>query len=126
MSKWDLRSLRLAILSAGLALPLVIPQLVAAGSDSSDDGTGFAVCCLIALAIVVVVNLALVVWLLQDANNRGASPGAWILVFLIFGPLALLGYMIVRPRGKLVPCPECGRQKPIIDQICPHCGRRVV
>lgn len=125
MSGWDWKGSRVALLVVALAAPVIVPTMVQA-QDSSDDSNALATCCLIALAIYVVVNVALTVWLLNDAHARGVSPGAWVLVFLVFGILGLLAYMLVRPRGKLVPCPECGRQKPVIDPICPHCGRRVV
>jgi uncharacterized membrane protein YraQ (UPF0718 family) len=119
----DRGTMKALAIALAAAASIALPQSAFAASD---DSSGAASCCVVALVIFAVVNLALVVWLMNDAHNRGASPGGWILVFLLFGPIALLAYMIVRPRGKLVPCPECGRQKPIVDQICPHCGRRVV
>ena len=124
MQNRDLGYLRAALGIGAAIVAFALPKVALA--QNGDAGAGFATCCIVVLVIIVVVNLAMVVWLLNDASARGASPGAWIVVFLLFGPLALLAYLVVRPRGKLVPCPECGRQKPIVDPICPHCGRRVV
>ena len=121
----DWKVARASIVVAAVMAPLTLPTLIEA-SNSSSSGNAVATCCLVALAIIAIVNVGLTIWLLNDAHARGVSPGAWIIVFILFGPLGLLGYMLTRPRGKLVPCPECGRQKPILDQICPHCGRRVV
>lgn len=125
-SGWDWRSARLSIIAAAALLPLLMPRLVQASSSSSGGAAGGVTCCLVVIAIIVVINIALLVWLMKDAQARGTSAGAWVLVVLIFGIVGWLAYLIARPKGKLVPCPECGRQKPIVDPICPHCGRRVV
>ena len=82
--------------------------------------------CCIFWILLIAVNIACLVWVVRDAQARGASAGAWIIIVLLFGVLGLLAYLVARPRGKLVECPECGRKKPIGDGICPHCGRRVV
>jgi hypothetical protein len=77
------------------------------------------------LILVLALNIYLLYWVYKDAEKRGASAGAWLLVVFFFGLLGLLLYLIARPKGKLVACPECGKQKPITDAICPHCGKRV-
>ena len=110
--------LRLVVL-----LSLLLPTTVFA--QSGDDILGGAMCWGVLLAFVV-INIALIVWVINDAQARGASAGAWIVIVLLFGFLGLLAYLVARPKGKLVPCPECGKKKPIADAICPHCGRRVV
>lgn len=75
--------------------------------------------------LVLALNIALLYWVYKDAEKRGASAGAWLIIVFFFGLLGLLIYLIARPKGKLVPCPECGKEKPITDAICPHCGKRV-
>lgn len=109
--------LRLAIISF-----LLSPSTAFAQSGDDSFGTGL---CLIVL-VLLAINIAILVWIVKDAQARGTSAGAWLVIVLLFGVLGLLAYLIARPKGKLVPCPECGKQKPIIDPICPHCGKRVV
>jgi hypothetical protein len=122
---WDRRNVRLFAIAIAALLPLILPG-AAQASSSSGSAAGGTTCCLIVVGIIAVINIALLIWLMKDAEARGTSAGAWLLVVLIFGVFGWLAYLIARPKGKLVPCPECGRQKPIVDPICPHCGRRVV
>jgi len=103
----------------------VTPQLAFAQSGSGDDtilGVSYLLCC----GAILLLNIALLVWVIKDAQNRGASAGAWVFIVFLFGLLGLLAYLVARPQGKLVDCPNCGRKKPIRDQVCPHCGARVV
>jgi len=106
-----------------VVLSLLLPTTVLAQREEEFLG---GVICWGTLLLVLVVNIALLVWVIKDAQARGASAGAWIVIVLLFGILGLLAYLVARPKGKLVPCPECGKQKPITDAICPHCGKRVV
>jgi uncharacterized protein YhhL (DUF1145 family) len=101
---------------------LLLPTAVLAQSE--DTGGTVAICGI--LVVLLAINIALLVWVVKDAQNRGTSAGAWLVIVLLFGVLGLLAYLIARPKGKLVSCPECGKQKPITDAICPHCGKRVV
>src|SRR5690554_4835998 len=106
------------VLFVFLAL-LVTPQLTfAQGVSSGSDGGGGGV--LLFCGAVLLLNIAILAWVVQDANNRGSSAGAWLIIVLIFGILGLLAYLVARPQGKLRECPQCGRKKPIRDQVCPH------
>ncbi len=115
------------VLTSGLGLMTILSLLLptAAFAASGDDIFGGALC-----GIVIIVWIAIVigslVWVIRDAQSRGASAGAWVVIVILFGFLGLLAYLVARPAGRLVPCPECGRQKPITNPICPHCGKRVV
>ena len=100
---------------------IFMPSLVFAQDGDALFGVGF---CGIGI-VVLALNIALLYWVYKDAEKRGASAGGWLIVVFLFGLLGLLVYLIARPKGKLVPCPECGKQKPITDAICPHCGKRV-
>jgi len=112
--------------AAGLRLAATL-FLLSPSTALAQNGDDFAAAglCLVGL-IFLAVNIAILVWVIKDAQARGTSAGAWLVVVLLFGILGLLVYLIARPKGKLVPCPECGRRKPITDSICPHCGKRVV
>jgi ABC-type transport system involved in multi-copper enzyme maturation permease subunit len=107
-----------------LVVSLLLPQIAYAQDDDTGSALGaglYLLCC----GAMFIVNIAILVWVVKDAQNRGASAGAWLLIVLIFGILGLLAYLVARPQGKLVACPNCGKNKPIRDQICPHCGARV-
>lgn len=117
---------RILITACGLlaiALSLLWPTPLLA--DTAEDLIGSTVCIGGAL-LFLIINIAILIWVIRDAQARGSSAGAWVIIVLLFGVLGLLAYLVARPKGKLVPCPECGKQKPITDTICPHCGKRVV
>lgn len=112
---------------AGVLGVLALQSLLVPGSVLAQNGDAFATSGLCIFGILVIVlNIALLYWVYKDAEKRGASAGAWLIVVFLFGLLGLLLYLIARPKGKLVACPHCGKQKPIGDAICPHCGQRVV
>ena len=90
---------------------------------ASDDGSG-TVCFILLLALALYVGP--IIYVLRDCSKRGASSGTWGCIVFLFGILGLLVYLVARPQGKLVICPNCNREKPIRDAICPHCGQRVV
>lgn len=119
----------LKIVAGGLGMLLLqslfFPGLVFA--QSGDDlafGGSMVFLCGFGIAVIA-LNIYLLYWVYKDAEKRGASAGGWLIVVFLFGLLGLLIYLIARPKGKLVSCPECGKQKPITDAICPHCGKRV-
>lgn len=116
---------KLSTVASGLEIILLSFLLPSPAYAQSGNGSGGA-SCLSIFIILAVINIAILVWVIKDAQSRGASAGAWLVIVLLFGILGLLAYLVARPKGKLVPCPECGKQKPITDAICPHCGRRVV
>lgn len=115
----------LSTVAGGVGLILLL-GLLAPMTVLAQDGDGAVAALCIGFLIYMAINVAILVWVVKDAQARGTSPGAWLIIVLLFGLLGLLAYMIARPKGKLVSCPECGKKKPISDAICPHCGRRVV
>jgi hypothetical protein len=104
----------------------LVPMSAALAQSSDDSDAGglaiFLVCC----GIYFLIGFAILAWVWNDANKRGSNGIVWAFVVIIFNLLGLLAYLVLRPQGKLVPCPECGEPKPIGHAICPHCGRRVV
>lgn len=119
------RSKRFLMILLVLAAVFMIPQVAYAQDDDTSAALGatfWLVCC----GASLLINIAILVWVIQDAQNRGASAGAWLVIVLIFGLWGLLAYLVARPQGKLVECPNCGKKKPIRDQVCPHCGQRVL
>lgn len=70
------------------------------------------------------------------ASGKGRSSGAWFVLGLIFGPVALLLAMIVSNdhvglerqglrEGTLTKCPHCGGAISLHVSACRHCGRDV-
>ncbi len=81
------------------------------------------ICCVCG-GISLVLNLLLLIWVSKDAQKRGTTAGAWLLIVLLLGLPGLLIYLVARPQGRLEPCPNCGVLRPITAQVCPHCGFR--
>ena len=117
---------RINALAGGLGLTTLLLLMLPTAVFAQSDDAGGAVLCFGGILVWLVINIAILVWVIRDAQSRGASAGAWVVIVILFGILGLLAYLVARPKGKLVPCPECGKQKPITDAICPHCGKRVV
>ncbi len=73
--------------------------------------------------IFAVLSIALLVWVARDAKARGMDNAVlWMLVVFFLNLLGLLIYILSRPQGMLVPCPNCGNQRLQASMRCPHCG----
>lgn len=95
----------------------------AEASSTFFTGTG-AVCmiCLIFLAVMLIINIALLVWIYRDSKNRGmGNSGLWVLLVLLAGLVAYIVYFVVRPKGNLITCRHC--EKKMLEHLdkCPHC-----
>ena len=117
----------LSILIANLvtSVPLQVLYAKPFNDDTGDilGGTTTLICCGCIL-FSLIINIAILAWVVRDASSRGTSAGAWLVIVLLFGILGLLGYLVARPQGKLINCPNCSRPRPITSLICPHCGYR--
>jgi hypothetical protein len=51
---------------------------------------------IVLIVVMLIINIALMVWIYRDANSRGMSGGGWVCLTLWFGWIACLIYMIVR------------------------------
>ena len=72
---------------------------------------------------IIALNIALLVWVYRDATNRGMeNPILWLVIVLVFGPLAAIVYLFIRTKGNLVPCSHCGAKRLDVSSKCPHCG----
>jgi uncharacterized membrane protein YhaH (DUF805 family) len=117
---------------AGLRLALVvllcsIPVLAfAQNSDDAASSLAGCGCCSTFLAIpiiLVVLNIALLVWVARDAKARGMDSAVlWMLLVFFTSFVGLIIYLLSRPQGILVPCANCGNQKLQASVRCPHCG----
>lgn len=70
----------------------------------------------------------------RDAKVRDSNPVLWaaaigisgvMLLPLVGAPIVFLVYLMVRPRGKLLVCPHCGRKYISNLAFCPHCRKEV-
>jgi hypothetical protein len=73
--------------------------------------------------VFLALSIALLVWVARDAKARGMDDAVlWMLVVFFLNLLGLLIYVLSRPQGFLVPCPNCGNQRLQTSVRCPHCG----
>ncbi len=90
------------------------------------DGAAGCACCgtfIFVPIIILVLNIALLVWVARDAKARGMDSAVlWMLLVFFLSLLGLVIYIFSRPQGNLVPCPNCGNQKLQASLKCPHCG----
>jgi len=72
---------------------------------------------------IIALNIALLVWVYRDAQNRGMENAiVWLIIVLVFGPIAAVVYLFSRTKGNLVPCSHCGARRLDVSAKCPHCG----
>lgn len=99
-------------------MPIYTPS---SGSMDSDVALGIFV--LIFILVLFIVGIYILVWVVKDANKRGTSGTLWGIIVLFSGIIGLILYFIVRPKGNIVSCNYCGKQKlDTLDQ-CPHCKK---
>lgn len=72
---------------------------------------------------IVALNIALLVWVYRDANNRGMDNAViWLVVVLLIGPLGAVIYLLARTKGNLTVCSNCQGKRLDVSAKCPHCG----
>lgn len=120
--------------SRRVAMASFVPLLFASSlrAQGSSDIEGCAACgtCGAGLGVIVflffailALNIALLIWVARDAKARGMdSAVVWMLLVMVTGPLGFLIYIFSRPKGLLVPCPNCGNKRLEASATCPHCG----
>ena len=110
------------------ALLLMIPAAAAFAQDNNNPAAGIAGCaaCSFGLAIPIVIlalDVLLLVWVARDAKARGLDNGIlWMLLVFFTSFVGLIIYLLARPQGNLVECPNCHNKKLQAAVRCPHCG----
>ena len=112
------------------ALPLVFAatNLLAQDTDANNTaGTAGALiggtCGCIGGLIGLAIWIFLVVYVYKDAKARGMDNAVLLtIVTAVTGLLGLIIYLLMRPKGNLVPCPSCQKKRLEGSAKCPHCG----
>jgi hypothetical protein len=100
----------------------------AAAAATGLAGLGFVCCFLYALLILVAVGgwIFTGLWVMKDAKARN-SENAQLVTVLAWIPftwwLGLIIHLATRPKGNLVPCPNCQKKRLEGLATCPHCGQ---
>lgn len=110
----------------GPAALLLMPAAGRAQNDNPAAGIAGCAACSGVLAIpivAVVVNILLLVWVAKDAKSRGMDNAVlWMLLVFFTSLIGLVIYLLARPQGNLVECPNCHNKKLQVAARCPHCG----
>ncbi len=110
----------LAIASAAGCLALQDDASNAAGAAGCFACSGFLIFIVLA---AIAINVAILVWVARDAKARGMDNAVlWMLVVFFLGIIGLVIYLLVRPQGNMILCPNCGNKKLQASVKCPHCG----
>ena len=90
---------------------------------ASDAGCAAACSAIILLPVVLLVaNIAMLVWVARDAKARGMDAVIWMLLVMGTSIFGLLLYILSRPTGDLTQCSECNNPRLDVSARCPHCG----
>lgn len=84
---------------------------------------GFALAPFVAALLLLVLNIALMIWVGRDAKARGLEGATWLILMFFMGPIGLIIYLFARPSGALVRCQRCGNKQLAAAVRCPHCGQ---
>lgn len=99
-------------------IPIYTPV---SGSTDSDIAAGIFF--LVFILVFFIVGLYILIWVVKDANKRGTSGVLWGSIVFVSGIIGLILYFIVRPKGNIVSCNNCGKQKLETLTQCPHCKK---
>jgi hypothetical protein len=73
--------------------------------------------------VILVLNIALLVWVARDAKARGMDSAVlWMILVMFTSVIGLLIYIFSRPQGNLIRCANCGNNRLQASVKCPHCG----
>jgi hypothetical protein len=100
----------------------------AAAAATGVAGIGLACCFVyfVCIALAIGAWIFTAIWIMKDAKAR-QSENAQLVTVLGWIPftwvIALIVHLVTRPKGNLVPCPNCQKKRLEGSAICPHCGR---
>jgi hypothetical protein len=109
----------MALLCAGVSVS------IAQDNNPANAAAGCG-CCGTFLAIpiiLLVLNIALLVWVARDAKARGMDNSVgWMFLVFFTSFIGLIIYVFSRPQGNLIQCTNCSNRKLQAAVRCPHCG----
>ena len=109
-----------------LGTPLLLTAWAFARSDDpAGTAAGCAVCgtFLFIPVFILVLDIALLIWVARDAKSRGMDGAIlWMLLVMFTSVIGLVIYLLARPQGNTIPCPNCQNKKLQTSVKCPHCG----
>jgi len=114
-----------ALVCAGVVLfaASAVAQNDAAGAAGSAAFCGVCGTFIFIPIILFALNIALLVWVARDAKARGMDSSVlWMLLVLFTSVIGLIIYLLSRPQGNLIPCPNCANKRLQASVKCPHCG----
>lgn len=113
------------------ALPLFlgVSSLLAQDGSPADEAAAKmgaligGTCGCIGALIGLAIWIFLIVYVYRDAKARGMDNAVLLTIVTAFtGLLGLIIYLLMRPKGNLVPCPSCQKKRMEGSAKCPHCG----
>jgi Phospholipase_D-nuclease N-terminal len=112
-----------------LAPWLAIAASAALAQDDNNPAAGLAGCAacgggfIFLFVAIIAINVAILVWVARDAKARGMDSAIlWMLLVFFTGVIGLIIYILVRPQGNMIQCPNCHNKKLQAAARCPHCG----
>src|SRR5260221_13376180 len=109
---------------ASLSLALS-PLLLAQRDDPAATAAGCALCgtFIFIPIILIVLNIALLIWVARDAKARGMDSAVlWMVLVMFTSVIGLVIYIFSRPQGNLIQCAQCHNLRLQASAKCPHCG----
>ena len=109
------------------ALPLLLAQ--SALAQDYEEAVGAGVCAMLSgillliPIVIIAVNIAMIVWVAKDSKARGMENSiVWMLLVFFTSVLGFVIYILSRPKGDKVVCPNCANPRLASLSKCPHCG----
>ncbi|MFP5229346.1 MAG: bL32 family ribosomal protein [Acidobacteriota bacterium] len=115
-----------ALTLSALGIAFALASSAFAQNDDAAAAAGCGLCgsfFLLIFVAILALNIAILVWVARDAKARGLDNGIlWMLLVLFTGIVGLIVYLLARPQGNLVVCPNCGNKRLQAAVKCPSCG----